>query len=161
RILALQEEFQVGATGGGPIRIGGAVVDGYVLPGSPARLFAEKKQNDVPVITGFTHDESSNALRTAKNLAEYRAAAAKLFGADADEFLKVYPATTDTEAHEMGSTAAREGMVEKGARNWAIEQTKSGSAPVYLFLYSRVHPYIKGVHLADQDQATIGAYHTS
>ena len=40
-------------------------------------------------------------------------------------------------------------------------QTKSGTAPVRIFLYSRVHPYVPGVKIADQDTATIGAYHTS
>ena len=160
RILALQEEFQVGARGG-PIRVGGANVDGYFLPAPPAQLFAEHKQNDVPVIVGFTHDESSNDLRTAKTAAEYIGAARKLYGSDADQFLKLYPAKTDEEAREMGAAAAREAMVERGARNWAVEQARLGSAPVYIFMYSRVHPYIPGVKIADQDTATIGAYHTS
>ncbi len=160
RILALQEEFQVGARGGS-IRVGGANVDGYFLPKAPAQLFAEHRQNDVPAIVGFTHDESSNDLRAAKNLAEYEAAAKKLYGNDAEEFLKLYRATTDGEAREMGSAAAREGLVGRGARNWAIEQAADGKAPVFLFLYSRVHPYIPGVAIADQDPTTIGAYHTS
>jgi para-nitrobenzyl esterase len=160
RILALQSENQVGARGGS-IRVGGAIVDGYFLPASPAQLFASGRQNDVPLITGFTHDESSNELRTAKSLAEYRVVAEKFYGPDADVFLRLYPAASDVQAHEMGATAAREGMVERGARNWAIAQAAHGKAPVYLFLYSRVHPYIPGVHIADQDPATIGAYHTS
>jgi len=160
RILALQEEFQVGARGGS-IRIGGANIDSYFLPKSPAQLFAEHRQNDVPAIVGFTHDESSNDLRAAKNIEEYKAAAKKLYGDAADEFLKLYPASTDAEAREMGRTAAREGLVERGARNWAMQQCASGKSPVYLFLYSRVHPYIPGVKIADQDPATIGAYHTS
>jgi para-nitrobenzyl esterase len=42
-----------------------------------------------------------------------------------------------------------------------VEQGKYGSSPVFLFMYSRVHPYIPGVAIADQDTATIGAYHTS
>jgi para-nitrobenzyl esterase len=113
------------------------------------------------VIVGFTHDESSNDLRTAKNAAEYKANAAKLYGKDADTFLKFYPASTDAEAAEMGRTAAREGMVERSMRNWAVVQAKSGSQPVRMFLFSRVHPYIPGVAIADQDPATIGAYHTS
>jgi para-nitrobenzyl esterase len=160
RILALQEEFQVGATGGS-IRIGGANVDGYFLPETPAEIFAEHKHNDVPAIVGFTHDESSNPLRTANNVTEYVAAARKLYSADADAFLKLYPASTDTEVREMGRTAAREGMVERGARAWAVAQAKCGKAPVYLFMYSRVHPYIPGVAIADQNTETIGAYHTS
>jgi para-nitrobenzyl esterase len=160
RILALQEEFQVGARGG-PIRVGGADLDGYFLPETPAKLFEGRRQNDVAAIIGFTHDESSNTLRTAKSLEEYKAAAQKLYGKDAEEFLKLYPASTDTDASEMGRTAAREGMVERGARNWAVEQARYGSAPVYVFMYSRVHPYIPGATIADQDTATIGAYHTS
>jgi para-nitrobenzyl esterase len=160
RILALQEEFQVGARGGS-IRVGGANVDGYFLPAAPAKLFAAHQQNDVPVIVGFTHDESSNDLRMARNLAEYKAAATKLYGKDADAFLKLYPANTDAEVSEMGRTAAREGMIGRSMRNWAVAQAKYGSAPVRMFLFSRVHPYIHGVVIADQDPATIGAYHTS
>ncbi len=158
-ILALQEDCQLGCSGS--IRIGAAVVDNYFLPETPAQIFVEHKQNDVPVIASFTHDESSNELRAAKNLAEYIAAAKKLYGDQADEFLKLYPASTDAEAREMGRTAARESLIEKGQRNWAIEQAKFGTAPVYLDMYSRVHPYVPGVVIADQDTATIGAYHTS
>jgi len=160
RILGLQQEFQVGARGGA-IRVGGADVDGYFLPSSPAQIFAARQQNDVPVILGFTHDESSNELRTAKSLAEYKAAAAKLYGKDAETFLRLYPAATDAEAAEMGRTAAREGMVGRSMRNWAVVQAKYGSAPAWIFLFSRAHPYIPGVAIADQDPATIGAYHTS
>lgn len=160
RILALQEEFQVGARGGA-IRVGGGNLDGYFFPEQPAQLFPDHKFNDVTVVAGFTHDETTNALRTAKNLEEYKAAAKNLFGNAAAEFLKFYPASTDAEVKEMGSTAARESGVQRGQRLWAIEQTKYGKAPAYIFMFSRVHPYISGVKIADQDTATIGAYHTA
>jgi para-nitrobenzyl esterase len=160
RILALQEEFQVGARGGA-IRVGGGNLDGYFFPEQPAQLFPDHKFNDVTVVAGFTHDETTNALRTAKNLEEYKTAAKNLFGNAADEFLKLYPASADAEVKEMGSTAARESGVQRGQRLWAIEQTKYGKAPAYLFMFSRVHPYISGVKIADQDTATIGAYHTA
>ena len=160
RILALQEEFQVGATGGS-IRIGGGNVDGYFLPQSPAQLFAAQQHNDVAVIAGFTHDESTNRLRSAKTVEEYQAEAQKFYGAATPEFLKLYPASTAAEIHEMGGAAAREGMVERSARNWALQQSAHGKAPIYLFLYSRVHPYVPNAPIADQDTATIGAYHTS
>jgi len=159
RVLALQEDCQLGCSGS--IRIGGVNVDGYFLSDSPRKLFQEHRQNDVPVLLGFTHDESCNALCTAKNREEYQAAAAKLYGKDAAEFLKLYPAAGDAEVREMGRTAAREGMVERGMRNWAVAQARDGKAPVWMFQFSRVHPYIPGVAIADQDPATIGAYHTS
>jgi len=159
RILALQQDCQFGCSGS--IRIGAANADGYFLPETPARIFAEHKQNDVPAIVGFTHDESSNELRAAQSLVEYKAAARRLYGEYAEAFLRLYPASSDPQAREMGRTAAREAMVERNARNWAIAQTTNGTKPVYLFMYSRVHPYIPGVAIADQDTATIGAYHNS
>jgi len=160
RILALQSESQVGASGGS-IRVGGAIADGYFLPTTPGKIFAAHQQVDVPLIVGFTHDESSNDLRTAKSVAEYKAAATKLYGKDADEFLKLYPVAGDAEIAEVGGTAAREGMVGRTMRNWAVAQSKSGSAPVWIFMFSRVHPYIPGVVIADQNTATIGAYHNA
>ena len=159
KILSLQEDCQLGCAGS--IRVGSSNVDGYLLPVAPLQFFANHQQSDVPVIVSFTHDESSSELRTAKNVSEYKAAATKLFGKDVDEFLKLYPATTDEEAHAMGIETSIEGGIEKTQRNWAIAQAKYGSAPVYIDMYSHVHPYTPGVVIADQNTATIGAYHTS
>jgi len=160
RILALQEEFQVGARGG-PVRVGGGNLDGYFFSEQPAQLFPNRQFNDVTVVAGFTHDETTNALRTARNLEEYKAVARQLFGDASETFLKLYPASTDAEARKMGGIAARESGVQRGQRLWAIQQTKYGKAPAYIFMFSRVHPYIPGVKIADQDTATIGAYHTA
>jgi para-nitrobenzyl esterase len=159
KIVALQEDCQLGC-GSGTIRSSGPIVDGYFLPESPQEIFAAHKQSDVPVIVEFTHDESTNALRNAKNLQEYLAAAKQIYGANADEFLKLYPATTDAEAQEMGRAAARESIIEKTQRNWAIAQVKCGSAPVYVSMFTRIQPFTPGVVIADNPQA-IGAYHTS
>jgi hypothetical protein len=52
-----------------------------------------------------------------------------MYGADADTFLKFFPASTDAEAREIGAIAAREGIVGRSARNWALVEAKSGSAP--------------------------------
>jgi carboxylesterase type B len=126
----------------------------------PARILAGHQQNEVPILIGFTHDESSNAMSTAKDLAGYKAAAVKPYGNDSPAFLKLYPPSDDAEAREMGRTAAREGMLGRAMRNRAVVQSRSGAAPVYLYMFSRVHPYIPDVAFADQDPATIGAYHS-
>ena len=159
RILGLQADCQLGCAGS--ITVGGANIDGYFMPKSPDEAFAAHEQSDVPVILGHTHDESSNALRQAANLDEFRAAARRMYGAKAEDFFKLYPAANDAEAAEMGRTAAREGLIGRSMRNWAIVQTREGKAPVYMYMFSRVHPYTPGVKLADQDPATIGAYHTA
>jgi para-nitrobenzyl esterase len=157
KILAIQKDCQLGCAG--TISVS-PDIDGYFLPDTVPNIFAAGKQNDVATVSGFTRDESSNDLRTAGNLEGYIAAARKLYGDQADRFLALYPAKTDDEARAMGLRAAREGLVEAGTRNWAIAQRKTGTAPFYMYMFSRVHPFAKDVQFFDSPQK-IGAYHTS
>ena len=157
KILAIQKDCQLGCAGTIAVT---PDIDGYVLPDTVPNIFAAGRQNDVATVAGFTSDESSNDLRTAANLEGYVAAARKLYGDQADRFLALYPAKTDEEARAMGLLAAREGLVEAGTRNWAMAQTKTGKAPFYMYMYSRVHPFAKDVQFFDSPQK-IGAYHTS
>ncbi|MGA2042603.1 MAG: carboxylesterase family protein [Roseiarcus sp.] len=157
RILALQRDCQLGCAG--TIAVS-PDIDGYFLPDGAPAIFAAGRQNDVPTISGFTRDESSNELRTAPNLAAYVAAARKLYGDRADRFLELYPAADDAAAKRMGLLAAREGQAEAGTRNWALAQRATGNAPFYMYMFSRVHPFAEGAILFDNPRA-IGAYHTS
>ncbi len=159
RLLALQSETQLGATGGGPIRVGGSV-DGYFLPDTPAALFAAKRNSDVPVIAGFANDESNNGLRQARTVAEYTAIVEKALGARAAEFLKRYPVRADADVAEMAKAAAREGGVLRTARNWAMAQNRWTSSSTYIYNLSRVHPFNPQA-LASDRVDLIGAYHTS
>ena len=159
RLLALQSENQLGATGGGPIRAGG-IVDGYFLPDTPANLFAGKRSSDVPVIAGFANDESNNGLRSARTVAEYTAIVEKALGDRAGEFMRHYPVRSDADVAETAKAAAREGAVLRTARNWAIAQKRSLSSPVFIYNLSRVHPF-NPKELASDRVDLIGAYHTS
>jgi para-nitrobenzyl esterase len=60
----------------------------------------------------------------------------------------------------MGAKAAREAGMESTMRAWARAQVKTGKAPVYVNVFSRVHPYAPGVTFSDHDPKTVGAYHT-
>ncbi len=158
-ILALQEDCQLGCSNGN-IRVGGANIDGYFLTGTPAETFAAHRQNDVPVIVGHANDESRNGLNEAKNLAEYKEAAKKLYGAKADEFLALYPANTDAEAKIAAHDAARDAGQGTGMRNWAVGQSKWGTKPVFMYDLVRVQPFNSAVEMADHPEL-IGAYHNS
>ena len=136
------------------------VVDSHLLPAMPNQIFADGRQNDVPVLLGFMHDESTNALRTSKSVAEYTAAARRLFGDAADAFLALYPVASDAGVAAMGAKAARESGIESTQRAWARAQAKTGKAPVYINVFSRVHPYAPGITFSDHDPKTVGAYHT-
>jgi para-nitrobenzyl esterase len=157
KILALQKDCQLGCAGTVAV---GPDIDGYFLPDSVPNIFAAGKQNDVATISGFTRDESSNELRTATNLEAYVVAARKLYGDQAERFLKLYPASNDQQAKAMGLTAAREGQAEAGTRNWALAQSETGKAPFHMYMFSRVHPFTADVKFFDNPRA-IGAYHTS
>jgi para-nitrobenzyl esterase len=157
KILALQKDCQLGCAG--TVAVSPAV-DGYFLPDAVPAVFAAGRQNDVSTVVGFTRDESSNDLRTAANLGAYIAAAHKLYGDRAEKFLDLYPAHNDAEAKIMGNTAAREALVETGTRTWALAERATGKAPFYMYMFSRVHPFVEDPKLFDHPQ-TIGAYHTS
>ncbi|MCX6551264.1 MAG: carboxylesterase family protein [Acidobacteria bacterium] len=87
-------------------------VDNYLLPAMPNQIFAAGQQNDVPAMLGYMRDESTNALRTAKTVDDYKAAARRLFGDAADAYLALYPVATDADVATTGATAAREAGIE-------------------------------------------------
>ena len=138
----------------------GPVIDGYLLPASPSDLFASGKQNDVSVLIGFTRDEGFSELGRARTLAQYREYARKLYGDEADALLKLYPAENDDQARRAAVDAGRDATVGLQMRSWARAQTQTGKSPVYVYFFSRVHPYVPGVTFADHDPRTVGAYHS-
>src|SRR5471030_2132954 len=54
-----------------------------------------------------------------------------------------------------------ENCMMMNSRSCAEMEAKYGTAPVYIDTFVRKHPYAPGVKLADQNTATIGAYHTA
>jgi para-nitrobenzyl esterase len=159
KILAAQAEFQLGGTAG-TVRFR-PNVDGYFMPRAPREIFADGQQNDVPLLIGFTRDESGNELRSAKSVEEFKAAAQKYFGARAEDFLKLYPPAAEAQVPELGATAVRDGGMATSIRSWALGQAAKGRSAVHIYMYSHPHPYEPGAAPADLNPATAGAYHTS
>ena len=149
RILAVQ-----GTTGRyGPL------VDGWLLPEDPNAIFAEGKQNDVPILIGYTRDEGFDAFNQVMTVAEYRAQADR-YGEHAASLLRLYPASSDAEARRGALDIARDATLGLQMRTWARAQTSTGKSSAFLYLFSRVHPYTPAVKFSDHDPTTIGAYHT-
>jgi para-nitrobenzyl esterase len=159
RILALQSESQVGVSNQG-VRTG-PVIDGYFMPKTKAEILEAHEVNDVPIIASFTHDEASNDLKRTQTVAEYKAAATKIFSAAAGEFLKLYPVAADAEIKLTAQTAANEASGLLNSCTCASLQAKYNKSQAFITVFSHKHPYVPGVKIADQDPATIGAYHTS
>lgn len=135
--------------------------DGYVLPQSVEQIFAGGRHHDVPALVGFTHDESFGGLGPVKDLADYRAKAEARYGSRVAEFLALYPAANDAEAHLQATAADRDGTMASAMGLWADAMTAHGRAKVYSYEFARPHTYAAHVSFSDLDAATAGAYHTS
>jgi para-nitrobenzyl esterase len=160
RIIALQNESQVGVTVTSGVRAGG-IIDGYFMPKTQAQILEAHEINDVPIIASFNHDEAVSALMNAQSVDEYRGIARRMYGADTDAFLALYPVSSVADIRRVGGQVAREGGLESNARNCAMLQTQYNKSKAYIDTFSRRHSYAPGVKIADQDLATVGAYHTA
>jgi para-nitrobenzyl esterase len=161
KILALQAEFQVGNNLPG-VRTSG-VIDGYFTPAGRLQMLQAHQVNDVPIIASFNHEDLdvANPLVTARTVAEYQAIATQMYGADAAEFLKLFPVTQDAEIRSVGMEAAREADLEGRARNCAQLQAQYNQSPAYIDMFALNPSFAPGVKIADMDPATAGAYHTA
>lgn len=120
------------------IRGGGPIVDGWVLPEDVGKVFAEGKQNDVPVLLGSNKDEGTFFLQPT-TAAKYTEQVRRRYGDRADAYLKIYPGNTDEEANASQLAAFRDelGWV---MRNWASLQAKTGKAKAYLYYFTHEPP---------------------
>ena len=159
RALAADRMLALPRTPGSPAI--GPIQDGYFLPRPIEEIFAEGGQADVPLIVGFTRDESFGGLGAVSGLDEYRAKAEQRFGALSAEFLSLYPASSDEEAIAQARLADRDGTMALGMREWATAQLEHGQAPVFSYEFAQDHRYPEGVVIAGHDVKTAGAYHTS
>jgi len=160
RLVAAQLEGQIGVTVTTGVRAG-PVVDGYFLPRTPLEMLEGGEGSDVPIIASFNRDESVSPLQGAHSVEEYRDIAGKMYGEASGEFLGLYPVRSAPEIRAVGGQVAREGSLESSARTCAQLQARYHHSRAYLDLFSRHHAFAPGVHIADYDMATTGAYHTA
>ena len=133
------------------------VLDGYVLTGTMDEVFANRAHSDVPVLVGYTRDESFRPFGPVADKAALDAAVRVRFPENADAILKSY----GTEAPARAATdIARDATVGRQMAFWAQAQRKFGTQPAYAYVFARRQPYAPGITFSDHDPATVGAYHT-
>lgn len=160
RFVAAQLEGQIGVTVTRGVRAG-PVVDGLFFPRAPREIVESGSMNDMPIIASFNRDESVGPLMSAQSADEYRGIARRMYGADADAFLALYPAGPADALRDLGGRVAREGGLESSARTCAQLQTRYNHSRAWIDLFSQPPSFAPGVHIADYDVATTGAYHTA
>ena len=101
-------------------------VDGYFFPEQPRAIWEAGKQNDVPAILSFAHDEDNSELRSAKTVAEFGRGRGKIYGAQLDTFLRLYPVASDADVPEVAGDATREAGHFASMMFWARSQRDEG-----------------------------------
>lgn len=145
------------AKGNGPRIHFGPDVDGWFLPDSVPNIYAAGKQAHIPLLAGWNADESraevifANPQPTAES---FRLKATAEFGPNTEEFLKLYPASTDAEAVRSAGDLASDRFIIYSTWRWLEAQVKTGDAPVYRYRFDLGSPGDK-FH-----PATIGAFHS-
>jgi len=133
----------------------GVNVDGYVLPADVGSLFAQKKQNDVPVLIGSNANEwttLSNPATFPKTMDELRKRIETQFPGLASEFDAVYPAKSDAEIADAMLALGRDQTFSLEMRTWARMVTAAGRK-AFLYQFTHVPP--------SPNAKTWGAYHAS
>ena len=122
----------------------GPDIDGYFLPESVPAIFAAGKQNDVPLLAGWNHDEGSFVIEgaaqkpTADSMKEM---AKKDFGDKADEFLKLYASDTDQHARRSAMDYAGDKFIAMSTWDWMEAQSKTGKQPIYRYRFDQAHSW--------------------
>jgi para-nitrobenzyl esterase len=118
-------------------------VDGWVLPSSVYSIFAEGKQNDVPVIVGSNANEGTIFPPPGGSIspADFAANAQKHYGTFSADFLKIYrPGSSDADATASYFAALRDEQIAWDMRIWARIAQKTGHHRAYRYYFSRVPP---------------------
>jgi len=133
----------------------GPDVDGYFLPEEVSAIFAKGKQNDVPTLIGSNEDEGTLFTPPTATAQSFKEQSQKRYGADTDNFLNLYPFTSDADAHAAQAASIRDYTFGWEMRTWARMQTKTGKSKVYLYFFSHVPPGPNAARLGAQHGAEI------
>jgi para-nitrobenzyl esterase len=140
------------ADAGGPALSNQPVADGWVLPSPSSPALA----SEVPIVVGMVADDigvspADFGPGQKPSVAAYRDAAKRKYAEKADEFLKLYPVTSDEVALEMKKDAARD-QARVSIDLWSANQVKL-SGKVYTYFFDRAIPW--------PEHPEFGAFHTS
>lgn len=130
------------------------VVDGWVVPKNYSQTYAAGTQNNVAIIAGNNRDETGavpessfaklranptpsrgGAPKINVTIAEFQSYAKRKFGPLAEEFLKLYPASTDEEAAIQSDEAARDNN-RISTYLWALDWIKHDNKPLYTYYWT-------------------------
>lgn len=121
-------------------------IDGYFLPKSPVEIYIKGEQSHVPLLVGWNSQEASYEaiLGQDKPTKEnFTSALQKLYGDKASEMSKLYTGSTNEELEKAATDLASDKFIGYSTWKWSDLQSKTGSKPVYRYLYARPRPEMR------------------
>jgi len=134
----------------------GPIVDGWMIAEDPRVVYAEGRQDDVPMIIGGNADEGTFSMLGRRTpigtVADYHAYVRDTVAVDADEVLARYPAETDGDVFGALKRFDTDRGVARHARQHGRWMSTSRTK-TYVYLFARVSPHHRWT--------TLGATHTA
>lgn len=130
---------------------GAPVVDGYFLPESVGEIFAQGKQNDVPVILGWNQDEGFGGAPVPAD--QFKERVKQMFGDKADEFLAIFPVNSDEDAIAIQNDLGALQTFGIQSYKWMELQNQTATSNVFIYRFEKDLPFAAGM-------SDFGAFHT-
>lgn len=119
--------------------ITGPIQDGKIIPTDITAAYRRGSDAGVPILLGWNSNEAARFIDHV-TLAGYAASTHETYGPIADDLLRLYPASNETEAMH----AARDLMSDAGFgwRSWSIAEARKArkAAPVFLYQFDNPPP---------------------
>ncbi|MEO8721290.1 MAG: carboxylesterase family protein [Ginsengibacter sp.] len=118
-------------------------VDGYFFPESPLTIYESGQQSHVPLLVGWNSEEMGyQMILGAKKptVENYTKAVQKLYGDQAEDALKVYPAKNDAEVNPAATALAGDRFIAYSTWKWSEVQSKTGDEKVYRYFFKHPRP---------------------
>lgn len=128
----------------------GTTMDGYVLPVNIFEHFQNGKQNQVPILTGWVTGDGTLMGEPKINVEDYKKEVQAKYGDKAEDFLSIFPASTNEEAKAQKLKQGLIGFAGMPSHLLASYSNK----PTYLYQFSHVPP-------DKPNFPNFGAFHTS
>ncbi len=145
----------------------GPVVDGWVLPDTPARLFAVGTHNRIPAMMGALADEYFGLQHTAPEITESQLDSylQRSFGANAEQVKSAYAELVEDSPLSAQKTITGDNGFIRTARDWGRALRDRGD-DAYVYYFSRNPPAFR-LYVPEQPdlnndggQRRYGAYHS-
>ena len=139
----------------------GPNADGYYLATDAVSIYRKGEQAKAPLLAGWNADEGKPQVLLdpqKTTAASFKGMAEKRFGANAAEFLQLYPAANDDEALVSAETLSGDDFIAYSTWKWMDLHAKSG-APVYQYHFEQVPKAKPGEKIGTLPAEEAGARH--